>query len=136
MTKGSVFTGWTYGREIPGMMRFPSKKQPSKRGRYTAHILPPSGANRAALHRRLAYPGAAARASRRRTNHRRSEERRVGKECRSRWSPYDERKKTGGGHAQGAGWGCGNHNGGGVDGRGGSAIFFFFKQKTAYELIW
>src|SRR5260364_214865 len=60
MTKGSVFTGWTYGREIPGMMRFPSKKQPSKRGRYTAHILPPSGANRAALHRRLAYPGAAA----------------------------------------------------------------------------
>src|SRR5260364_191231 len=70
MTKGSVLTGWTYGREIPGMMRFPSKKQPSKRGRYTAHILPPSGANRAALHLRLAYPGAAARASRRRTHHR------------------------------------------------------------------
>src|SRR5260364_322392 len=85
MTKGSVFTGWTYGREIPGMMRFPSKKQPSKRGRYTAHILPPSGANRAALHRRLAYPGAAARASRRRTNHRATDARNA-QFCMMRWA--------------------------------------------------
>src|SRR5438445_1355039 len=28
------------------------------------------------------------------TNHTRSEERRVGKECRSRWSPYPRTKKT------------------------------------------
>src|SRR6266513_935655 len=39
----------------------------------------------------------------------RSEERRVGKECRSRWSPYDEKKNK-----------C--------------FIVFFFEQKTAYEL--
>src|SRR6266403_697753 len=39
----------------------------------------------------------------------RSEERRVGKECRSRWSPYHEKKKE-------------------------SRYFFFFKQKAAYEI--
>src|ERR1035441_9556865 len=39
----------------------------------------------------------------------RSEERRVGKECRSRWSPYHEKVE-------------------------GVPFSFFFKQKTAYEM--
>src|SRR5260364_229549 len=38
----------------------------------------------------------------------------------------DGRRNSGGGHAHCAGWGCGHHNGGGVDGRRGSAI------KTTY----
>src|SRR5471030_1341847 len=38
---------------------------------------------------------------RRRTREGRSEERRVGKECRSRWSPYHEKKKTLNGKASG-----------------------------------
>src|SRR6266576_43878 len=41
---------------------------------------------------------------------RRSEERRVGKECRSRWSPYHEKKKSEGGHRAA---GCGVSAGGG-----------------------
>src|SRR5438046_6132391 len=42
-----------------------------------------------------ARPSAASRSGRPRrgSRHRRSEERRVGKECRARWSPHHERKK-------------------------------------------
>src|SRR5689334_25444006 len=47
-------------------------------------------AGRAVPERAVSRPG------RRGNGQARSEERRVGKECRSRWVPYDERKKIGG----------------------------------------
>src|SRR5580692_10846613 len=85
----------------------------------------------------------------------RSEERRVGKECRSRWSPYHPRKNLADGSCLKSGFG--KNLAGGIDqfvaravgrcrGRclcgifalcfhwSSSFFFFFFKQKTAYEI--
>src|SRR5829696_7479092 len=72
-----------------------------------------------------------------------SEERRVGKECRSRWSPYHEKKKRlHGVKAHKRALLLHNQKEGGAEGAGdvrqraghvGGQFFFFFKQKTAYE---
>src|SRR6266571_7120495 len=66
---------------------------------------------------------------------RRSEERRVGKECRSRWSPYHSKKKHRARIRLRSGW---RRDAARVErGRRGGATparFFFFKQKTAYEV--
>src|SRR5579859_80104 len=68
----------------------------------------------------------------------RSEERRVGKECRSRWSPYHLKKKL---MAVALVLGWRFLRTGGVDmlrameaSPAGRLYFFFFKQKTAYEI--
>src|SRR5436190_1847334 len=79
-------------------------------------------------------------------NRSRSEERRVGKECRSRWSADDEKKEEeigeewdqpSAGVLQGLRYGQGGTRRGGLleeAAHPGDHRFFFFKQKTAYEL--
>src|SRR6266849_3851082 len=74
----------------------------------------------------------------------RSEERRVGKECRSRWVPYHQKKKTARGFRHRALHRARHRShiedhpavdiaGGAYDGLD-QRSFFFFKQKTAYEV--
>src|SRR5215210_8106408 len=79
----------------------------------------------------------------------RSEERRVGKECRSRWSPYHYKKKevTDGGHGlsdtgklrsacwrNGCVWLFRYARRVFITSLLAQRVFFFFKQKTAYEV--
>src|SRR5215469_14009188 len=60
----------------------------------------------------------------------RSEERRVGKECRSRWAPYRSKKKV----SHEAVWHCDRSRRSRCRNSGPESRFFFFKQKTAYEI--
>src|SRR6266852_5833613 len=113
-----------------------AKKSGMRNKRYTRNGSRPahsSGGNRTNTDCRFAR-GA-------RTPARRSEERRVGKECRSRWWPHHLKKQDEGGerirtHE--------DHEDRGTDGiyllcsfsrLRYSPMFFFFKQKTAYEML-
>src|SRR5215204_6996504 len=66
---------------------------------------------------------------------RRSEERRVGKECRSRWWTYDQKKKTGLNIPAGGSLDQWRTPPAGVFSKEQMlCVLFFFKQKTAYEI--